>query len=389
MAARKSEASPPAALAQLAAALASPAGLQRAYLVRGEERYFRERALELVRARALEQGHELALHDTADPGFALQALLDDLTSAPLFGGARSVVLRAGGKQAQDLLSASAGKESALARAILARLGSGALEGTLVLSLDALRADHAIARAIVAAGGTLLDMRRLWDGPPPWSGDPREAELVQWLLGEARQRRIALNPDQAAYAAAMIGNDLHALVQELERIGRDGAAGLRGALELRNGGTPWHTADPIAAGDLPRALGALEALLQAGFAEKGGARLLDAGALVALVLGALQAKLRTCHALSAALARGLAPAEAAAAAGFAGKPQGAEALARTAQLRRPHEWAAMLDECSRLEARGRSGGSVDLNDLALYALRWRRSAPGARTASAPRAAGVHR
>ena len=75
----------------------------------------------------------------------------------------------------DALKKSGTKPSALTKAVLSFLASPEDPGCAVLSLPTLRADHAVPKAVTAAGGRVLDLRKLWDGPPPWNPDPRKAE----------------------------------------------------------------------------------------------------------------------------------------------------------------------------------------------------------------------
>src|SRR5215207_4448349 len=94
-AAKAKEPDPPSQLRELGASLPPAAGakLARAYLLRGEERYFREKGIELVVAAAREAGLELSRHDARDPDFSAATLQDDLQAAPMFAGARCIVVR--------------------------------------------------------------------------------------------------------------------------------------------------------------------------------------------------------------------------------------------------------------------------------------------------------
>ena len=138
-------------------------GLARGYALRGEERYFRERAIELLRRAAEEKGLEVAFHDgeRGNPDFELAHLIDDLSGGGLFGR-RLVVVR----HPAEHLKKVEGEDSPLTRALLAFLASDA--GTVVLS-DGTR----LVREL-QAGSSYLS-----------SEDPR----VHFGLGEAGSIRL--------------------------------------------------------------------------------------------------------------------------------------------------------------------------------------------------------
>jgi len=366
MAARKQrEADPMTQLRRLEASLAEgpPA---RAYLLRGEERYFRERGIELVRRRARELDYDVSSYDTNDPDFDRGRLLDDLAGGSLFANARCVVVR----NATPLLKKEGKQQGAFVRALQAFLASGELAGCVVIAADSVRADHAAAKAVAAAGGTLITCRRLWDSPPPWRPDPRQAELVLWLVDRARELGVPLRPDQAVYVAAATGNDLHALEAQLEKIRLSPGAELKRLVGWESGATPFAVADALCGGDPRRSLSGIEALFRGGFQERDGKRLLDRDALVAILVGVLAQKLRQTLAGALAAEAGGDPVEGAGRAGAAPPPRQRDAFAARARSRRPAEWRRMLEDVAQVDRKQKRGGAVDANDFALLALRWR-------------------
>ena len=94
--AKAPQAEPWSELATLEAALAR-GGLARGYALRGEERYFRERAGELLRAKAESLGYEICLHEvereSESSDFRLARLVDDLSGGGLFAARRLVLVR--------------------------------------------------------------------------------------------------------------------------------------------------------------------------------------------------------------------------------------------------------------------------------------------------------
>ena len=346
MATRTRGAAPPTEqLALFERALAPPAPLVRAVLVRGEERYFRDEALRLCAAAAPARELELVRHDALDPDFRLADLLADLSSAPMFASARCIVVR----NATPILKKEGSLDTEFTTAALAFVAGGAVPGTLLIEAPGLRADHAVARAIVARGGPSLELRCLYSTPPAWEPDPRKAELVQWLCQRARERRIALTVDDAVYIAEATGNDLHALVGQLERIAARGERGLRSVVSQSSGATPFAVAEWIARGEPRAALAGLEALFRGGFDEKDGSRLVDPKALANILFGSLRSKLR--QTVAAARAHGAANTP------VTGHPQARAELEARLALRSAREWEAMLEAWLALERSSRLGDSV--------------------------------
>jgi DNA polymerase III delta subunit len=358
-------------LGVLAAALER--GLAPGYALRGEERYFRERAIELLRAKAGAEGYEICLHEAQREGessdFQLARLIDDLSGGGLFAARRLVVVRNPG----ELMRKAGGEDSALTRAALAFVKSGDA-GTLVLSEPGLRADHVLVKTLVAAGGLAPAFRKLWESPPPWKPDPLLSELVQWTARRARELGLKLSSQQALYVSAATGNDLAAIDDQLELLRAGGARDLRTIVRWTAGGSPWNVADLVLGGDLPRALGGIEQLFHGGFQEKSGKRLLDPSALSVMLVAALQRGAR--QALELALP-GADPAR------FEGSPQQREAAVARARRRAPLAWRALLEDAAGLERALKTGSGLDASDFAALALRWAlesgqpRAAQGAR------------
>ena len=363
MARAQREADPMTQVRDLAAAL-DRGELARAYLLRGEERYFRARALARIRAAAEKAGQEFCLHDTDDPDFALARLTDDLVGGGLFAASRLVVAR----NPDKLLKKTDGKDSTLTRAAIAWLESGE-PGCLVISARSLRADHALAKAIAKAGGATVTSRRLWDSPPPWGNpDPRRAELVLWLVGRAREMGVKLSPGDGVYVAAATGNDLFALEDQLVKLREAPGGDLHALVGWSAAAAPWSVAEALVDGDLPRALGGVETLFRGGFEERDGRRLVEPIALATILVASLQGAVRKGLALATELERGATPEAAATRAGVSGAPSTVQAQVARARRRTPVRWRSMLDDAAALERKAKSGG-VDAPDFAALALRW--------------------
>ena len=368
MAARKKAPDPLSEMAALRRAV-DDGPLARAYLLRGDERYFHEQAIELLREKGRQAGYELVTHNGAkdNADFSLAALLDDASGGGLFATRRLLVVR----HPEEHLKKVGRDPSPLTRVLTAFVQASEDHGTLVLSAPSLRADHALAKAVKAVGGPLLSLRKLWDSPPPWSPDPKQVELVRWFLGRAREKGVRLDAGHAVYVCAATGNDLAALDDQLDRLAASGGSDLRSIVSWDAATTPWAVADPIVSGDAKRGLFGIESLFRGGFQEKSGRRLLDGVALANMLLSALLRNVRQGFAVRRALDEGASPEDAARRAGLAGKPMAVRSAVERAAHRESEEWRAMLSELAGLERRAKSGAGVDENDFALLASSWAR------------------
>ncbi|MDA1265205.1 MAG: hypothetical protein O2816_09030, partial [Planctomycetota bacterium] len=299
MAAKKKarEPHPAEELATLRATLKQ--GLPTAVVLKGAEAYYRTAGARLVLAAATKRGDEVCRHDGKDPEFTAARLLDDLSGGSLFASARTIHL----ERADGLLKkGSHDFVPSLGDAIAKRLASS-VAGCVVIGAETLRVDHAVVKATVKAGGVVVGCRKLWDSPPPWDPDPRRSELVQWLLGQARERKVTLGPDDAVYLCSAIGNDLAALLDRLNQIRDRGGEGLQQLVAWEAGASPWELAELLVDGDARRAVSQVEALFQGGFQGKDGTRMVDHAALVSLVTMAITGKVREAAAGAAAMATG--------------------------------------------------------------------------------------
>lgn len=366
--AARADPDPPSQLRTLAAGLSAGNHLARGYVLRGEERWFREQAILQITRSAGQRGLEIVKHDASDPDFDARSLGSDLSAAPMFAPARCILVRNAGA----FLKKEDGEDSRMTRAVLAFLGDRELAGCLVIDADALRADHAVCKAVAELGGPILSLRRLWDSPPHWDPDPRKAELVQWLLARARERRIGLDAGEAAYVAAATGNDLSALDGALDRLAQRGRKSVREIVGWTGGASPFQLAEDLCRGDAARALSGIEALFRSGFQDRDGSRELDPNALLAILFGSLRGKLRQTLSGALALERGEEIGAAAQGAGVSAGPKARLEFEARVKSRSPAAWQAMLEELTDLERRTRTGARVDANDFALLALRWRRT-----------------
>ena len=372
MAAKKRAAAPPQQLADLSRRLKK--GLGKIIVLRGEELWFVEEALKLIVLRAQEDGLEISRHDNSDPEFSAPMLLDDLMASPLFATERLVIAR----NVEDMLKKQGKDHSALTRAVTAAVGDESRGGCVVITCRKLRADHAICKLAVSVDAPVLELRKLWDSPPPWkAGDPTEAETVQWLLARARQHELRLDARDAVYICAAVGNDLFALETALEKLRHGGGKAVRELVGWDSSAAPWSAADKLLDGELRGAFGAVEALYMGGMNDdRTGRRNVDPRALSAILGATLRNRLRELARGARALERGVGAAEAAREAGVKGAPMTMQAFQARLTRRTAADWEGMLADFLDLEGRSRSAGGalVDADTLFRFALRWRIERP---------------
>jgi DNA polymerase III delta subunit len=372
MATKKRQAAPPQQLADLARSVKK--GLARLVVLRGEERWFIEEALKLITAKAQDGGLELSRHDANDPEFNGALLMDDLVASPLFATERLVVAR----NVEDLLKKSGKDHSALTRAVTAAVQDESRGGCVVVTCRKLRADHALCKLAKELGAPVLELRKLWDSPPPWrAGDPTEAETVQWLLARARERKLRLDPRDAVYICAAVGNDLFALDTALEKLRHGGGKAVRELVGWDSSAAPWGAADKLLDGQLGPALAAVEALYRGGMDdERTGRRNVDPRALSAILGATLRNRLRELARGARAIKGGGNASDAVRAAGVKGAPTTVQAFSSRVEKRSAADWEGMLADFLDMEAKSRAGGGavLDADALFRFALRWRIEAP---------------
>jgi hypothetical protein len=382
MAARKGsgkpkEAAPPQQIAALEHAVAGTADLARGYLVRGEERWFREAAVVCLVDAATRRDLEVVRHDGTDPELDLAAFLGDLTAAPMFAASRLVLVRSLPQLLKQEVDADA--ERIVAR-IVGFLRDRAVPGTLVLEGDTVRADSVVAKAVTAAGGTTLSLRRLWESPPPWNPDPIQAEIVQWLLARARVRKLRLSPEDAVWVAAATGNDLGALEGALDDLGRGGTGTVRERISWTGPVSPFELAESLLRGDAAASLAGIEGLFRTGMRQKDGSREVKPEATINVLFSSLRSKLRDTLLVARAEESGERPGREV----LKGPPRGVEETLERAPLRPAGTWARMFDDLGEIERRTRTSRAVDANDLARLALSWKRETVRIQRRPAPRA-----
>ena len=363
------EAHPEEVLAELREAT-NARGLASGYVVRGEELYYRNAALDLLRALARAKNLELCQHDAKEPGFDAQRLLGDLSGGGLFSAGRMVVIHA----PEDLLKKDGAKERPLARAIPKFLAAQA--GCVVLVAEGLRADNATVKALLAAGGVLLSFRKLYDKPAPWerSPDPRRTEVSEWVQARVKARGMKLSADQVVLLIASVGGELCVLENKLAEFAHMPGGEFFQRLDASAPVSPFELANALLRGDLRQSLRDAEGLFHAGYKSKDGKLEVKPDALREILFSGLRMQVRRGVAAAEGLRAGLSAEAAAAQAGVSAFQMRDFQIALGA--RDPAAWRAMSADLARLERKARSGHTVDVNDLANFAVRWRKPKPAA-------------
>ena len=342
------------------------------YVVRGEELFYRNAALDLLRASARKQNLEVCAHDTKEPGFDAQRVQDDLLGGGLFSSGRLVLLQA----PEELLKKDGGTERPVARAIAKFLAAKA--GTIVLVAEGLRVDNATVKAIIASGGKVLSFRKLYDKPAPWerNPDPRRTEVCEWVMARAKLLGLKLSSDQAVLLVAAVGGELGALDSKLAEFRHAGPGEFFEHLDSSAPVSPFDLASALARGEMKAALQGNEGLFHSGYKSKDGKLEIKPDALREILFSGLRAQVRRGLAASESTAAGKSPEEAAKEAGVSAFQMRDFLSALSARDRT--QWRAMSQDLGRLERKARSGHTVDASDLALFAVRWRRAPATSKT-----------
>ena len=362
---RAREPDPESQLDALERSVAGSAPLARLYVLVGEERYFRDRALATLVRAASAREMEVSRHDAHDPDFDPAGFAADVSAAPMFAPARFIVL----KNAAMMLKKESSHDGGLADRALAFAKDASFPGALAIDADALRADHPL-RAAASSIGVVVTSRRLYEDAPPWNPDPAKAELVQWCVAAAKRRGIPLDAHRAVALVAMTGNDLYALDANLERLKRATPREWKGLVPWTRGGAPHEVAEDICLGRAARALAGLEALYSSGFRERDGSKESDPTVVTTILLGALRSKARQALVGATSLETGADLAAAAEGAGVPANPKARAAFEARVRARSRGDWDRVYRAVQDLERGAKSGNSIDVNDWFALALRFR-------------------
>ena len=219
--------------------------------------------------------------------FDVMALLDDLRTPSLLGGARVVHLRGVG----DL----EGEDRSALEAYVAAPPSGSI---LLLEGESLPANTRLYKAVEKAG-LVVQCRPLYGTPPPWkpAAGPEESELFRWISLRARDRKKRISTSAALAAIRIWGSDLAAIDGALDQtstmVGAAPEIGEEEVLSL----APDSRADPIfrvvdrvLEGRTGPALAALRSISNEGLPDSSGRARDNPAGIAQILLRSLQSRL---------------------------------------------------------------------------------------------------
>lgn len=177
-------------------------------VVTGEVPYLKERLIAAAARAAGGAVETFASRPGESDAAAFERLLQEWTTATLFGGARLIVAR--------------GADAPVGRGRIARLQAVLEEGTpphrLLLTVEALDGRSRLARRL-RQDDALVALPVLRDSPPPWepADGGRPTELHAWVQGEAALRGLRLTPAGTRELVQRVGNEPAALADRLDRL----------------------------------------------------------------------------------------------------------------------------------------------------------------------------
>lgn len=259
----------------------------------GFEPYFSARALDLWKARVREEkGLDLFLHDAEDgERFQLRALCDDLQTAPLFGGAKAVLVRRADGLCRNARAAKSEPhpfEVAVLRFLAEKTANP--KALLFLAFESLTPKSPLLSEATRSGATLFESRKLYASSPPWADYGGPTELERWIGLRARGRKLALPTGAAAQIAQTCGADLAEVEKELDRFASGSPMRQRPA-RVTAEATPRALLDPWFRGDLPRALAVLDQMFREGLVTWDGDKVNQPRAIFPILAASLLTELR--------------------------------------------------------------------------------------------------
>lgn len=176
-------------------------------VITGDEPFLKE-PLIAAAGRTMGETETFSARSGEGDAAACGRLLEAWTTATLLGGPRLIVARAA--------------DALFQRGRLARLEalceSGTPPHTLLLTLESVDGRTRLAKRL-QQDEALLALPPLRDAPPPWQAarSTEPTELEQWLLAQARELALPLQPAAAAELVRRIGNDPSRLAGTLSQL----------------------------------------------------------------------------------------------------------------------------------------------------------------------------
>jgi DNA polymerase-3 subunit delta len=181
-----------------------------AYLVWGDEPFFRDRALSRILrhlARGGETDHFVTRYDgEGDEKASLNEVLSDLATPSLFSPVKVAVFR----RADDAVEKAAD-------ALVAFFSDPPDRAHLLLEMLTIDRRRKWAKAFKRSGG-VVSCKKLYDRPPPWSDAPSwDNPLAHWTVKEAAEQGMKFSLEDAGHLIDRVGSGLRAIYEELGKL----------------------------------------------------------------------------------------------------------------------------------------------------------------------------
>ncbi len=257
------------------------------FVFQGQQRWFRDRALDLVKDKLGAQGDVFEHDASSGEGSANDAagFLMDLRTRSLFGGQKVLMLRS----AERWLK-SHGK-------LLAEVLDGLAPGNaLVIEVAKLDGRSALAKKLKKLGA-VFDFRNLYDKPFGDRGPATSAELVQWVCARAKSKKLRLSPASALFMTQVVGNDPGQLEGEMDLLASQFAGKeitpetMREVLTVSFGSSQFEFVDALLEKDAQKALRSVHAMFREGLRDRDGKRM-DKGAIFPMAMAWLVQSIAT-------------------------------------------------------------------------------------------------
>ncbi len=266
-------------------------------VIAGPEEFLRREALTTIRAAlgnaetGTEGDSEIDRRSLKSPSVDdLVALIDDLRTPSLFGGAPTIVI----DPAEKWLSA----DPELWQSVMGNLWSA---GHLILVAESIDGRTKVAKSLQTSA-LWVQVEKPFHRPPPWKPNARpwEHALNQWIVGRARSLGLTLDPPTAHLIQTRTGTRLFDLASILDRLATILASQGSKVItpELVETHTPageesslFEVVDALFLGNRKSALQQVQELLRRGSIDAHGARTTDPTALLLQCLGVALSRAR--------------------------------------------------------------------------------------------------
>ncbi len=266
------------------------------YVVCGEEPFLRDRAVGGI-VRSLSSGDDsgysrVAFDGGDEPAPSMSAIVADVLTPSLFGGPKIAVV----KRADSVLDDGG---DALEEYVESQAGGA----HIVLEAGKFDRRRKAAKAVKSAGG-IVNCRKLYDQPPPWSTAERwDNDVARWTAKEAQAAGLSMTRQMVQRLIDRVGPGLRSLFEELEKLSIYLRASAGSPVEVTESAMDavvgeyneygvFKLADSVVRGDFAEALRISSALFSQGVSRPGEAGMVqDEGAIAVILTDRIFARVR--------------------------------------------------------------------------------------------------